>query len=129
MPPEVIEGWDLKIVQEDRLYRYRKTMDQNELHLDVFGMHSSPWGYIEDRQNPIENCIDIIYDQGNHRWESRVCDRRVNSIPAIIRGPCIDQDLDAIEDLARFLVGLAGEITSSGWDAIKNRSILALGTC
>jgi hypothetical protein len=116
MTPRVIEGWDLKVIQEDRLYRQRKTIGQNELHLDIFGMQNSLWGCIEDYQYPLENCIDIIYDQGTQRWESRIC------------GPRIGQSFDTAEDLARFLVNLANEITSSSWEKVKSKPVLAFNS-
>jgi hypothetical protein len=128
MTPRVIEGWDLKVIQEDRLYRHRKTIGQKELHLDIFGMQNSLWGCIEDYQYPLENCIDIIYDQGTQRWESRICGKRMNNVSSIISGPRIGQSFDTAEDLARFLVNLANEITSSSWEKVKSKPVLAFNS-
>jgi hypothetical protein len=88
-------------------------------------MQNSLWGCIEDNQYPLENCIDIIYDQGTLRWESRICGKRMNNVSSIISGPRIDQSFDTAEDLARFLVNLANEITSSSWEKVKSKPVLA----
>jgi len=52
----------------------------------------------------------------------------MNNVSSIISGPSIDQSFDTAEDLARFLVNLANEITSSSWEKVKSKPVLAFNT-
>jgi hypothetical protein len=123
MTPSNIEGWDLKPIYKDRLYRYRRTIGQNELTIDirVNGSQNDLWGRIEDNQNPMENNIDITYYRESAKWESRVHYVRAKYMGAIKPGPLINQNLCTGEDLAKFLVNLANEIVSTGWEIVLSK--------
>ena len=127
MTPNIIEGWELNPIQKDLLYRYRKTIGQNELIIDI-NVTKSPldlWGQVIDPQN-LENSIDIIYDQAYQRWGSIVHVHDIYGKFSSIQksGPRIDQIFDTATDLAEFLVNLANEINRTSWETVKNKAVL-----
>jgi hypothetical protein len=127
MTPSTIEGWEIETMQEDLLYRYSKTIGQNELTIDINVKKSpkNPWGRIEDPQNS-ENSIDITYDQVYQKWVSNVhvhgtCGKHSSMQKP---GPRIDQNFDTAADLAEFLVNLADEIDRTSWENVKKQAVL-----
>jgi hypothetical protein len=114
-------------MHEDQLYQHRKTIDQNELTIDikVNGSQNDLWGAIEDNQNTLENRIDITYNQERNKWDSIVH----YVLPKIwVHKNVVLATIKTFTwsgTWLKFPVILAKEIMSSSWETTKSKSLLA----